>query len=98
MIKRKFSWREKFGDFINENNVLIDIIPTTGLLIKYYPTIGIIYFGFGLMLTACLSYLPYTQIWLFQQQNYSWIGSTTNRGKIQVEVEFENLIRHGKTF
>jgi hypothetical protein len=49
------------------------------------------------MLT-CLSYLPYTQIWLFQQQNYSWIGSTTNRGKIQVEVEFENLIRHGKTF
>jgi cytochrome c biogenesis protein len=83
MIKREiFLARKNLGDFINENNVLIDIIPTTGLLIKYYPTIGIIYFGFGLlMLTACLSYLPYTQIWLFQQQNYSWIGSTTNRGK-----------------
>jgi hypothetical protein len=40
---------ENLGDFINENNVLIDIIPTTGLLIKYYPTIGIIYFGFGLL-------------------------------------------------
>jgi hypothetical protein len=48
----KFSCKN-LGDFINENNVLIDIIPTTGLLIKYYPTIGIIYFGFGLlMLTA----------------------------------------------
>jgi hypothetical protein len=45
MIKRNFLC-EKFRDFINENNVLIDIIPTTGLLIKYYPTIGIIYFGF----------------------------------------------------
>ena len=92
-----FLGAKNLGDFINETNVLIDIIPTTGLLIKYYPTIGVIYFGFGLlMLTACLSYLPYTQIWLFQQQRYSWIGSTTNRGKIQVEVEFENLIRHGE--
>jgi hypothetical protein len=26
MIKREFSWRENLGDFINENNVLIDII------------------------------------------------------------------------
>jgi hypothetical protein len=58
----KFSWRENLGDFINENNVLIDIIPT-GLLIKYYPTIGIIYFGFGLlMLTACLSAPPYPNL------------------------------------
>lgn len=88
---------QNIGDFINENNILIDIIPTTGLLIKYYPTIGIIYFGFALlMLTACLSYLPYTQIWLFTKKNYSWVGSNTNRGKIQVEVEFENLIRYGE--
>jgi hypothetical protein len=33
----KFSWREKFRDFINENNVLIDIIPTTGLLLNITP-------------------------------------------------------------
>lgn len=85
------------GDFLNKTNILIDLIPTTGLLIKFYPTIVIIYFGFGLlMLTACLSYLPYTQIWLFTKDSYSWIGSTTNRGKIQVEVEFENLVRHAE--
>jgi hypothetical protein len=23
----------------------------------------------------------------------SWIGSSTNRGKIQLEIDFENLIR-----
>lgn len=85
------------GDFLTKTNILIDLIPTTGLLIKFYPTIVIIYFGFGLlMLTACLSYLPYTQIWLFTKDSYSWIGSTTNRGKIQVEVEFENLVRYAE--
>lgn len=88
---------KNIGEFINENNILIDFIPTTGLLIKYYPSIVIIYFGFGLlMLTACLSYLPYTQIWLFNTKSLAWIGSTTNRGKIQVEVEFENLIRYAE--
>ena len=45
------------------------------------------------MLTALLSYLPYTQIWIFKENNNTWIGSTTNRGKINLEIEFENLIR-----
>ena len=74
---------------------IIDILPSTGLLIKYDPSIPIIYFGFGLlMITTCLSYLPYTQIWIFTQRKNSWIGSSTNRGKIQLEIEFENLIRY----
>jgi cytochrome c biogenesis protein len=95
--KGNLTGMQNLGEFINDDSILIDFIPTTGLLIKYYPSIVIIYFGFGLlMLTACLSYLPYTQIWLFNTRNLSWIGSTTNRGKIQVEVEFENLIRYGE--
>lgn len=82
------------GDLIEENLRLIDILPSTGLLIKYDPSITIIYFGFGLlMLTTLLSYLPYTQIWILNEKNNCWIGSSTNRGKIQLEIEFENLIR-----
>jgi cytochrome c biogenesis protein len=82
------------GDLINENLRLIDILPSTGLLIKYDPSITIIYFGFGLlMLTTLLSYLPYTQIWILNEKNNCWIGSSTNRGKIQLEIEFKNLIR-----
>ena len=46
------------------------------------------------MLTTCLSYLPYTQIWIYNDGKNSWIGCSTNRGKIQVEIEFENLIRY----
>ena len=101
------------GDHITKNSLILDILPSTGLLIKYDPSIFIIYVGFGLlMITASLSYLPYTQIWLFTPKNQSFnnqmsksvkendifinesfIGSITNRGKIQLEVDFENLIR-----
>lgn len=83
------------GDPINSSFFLLDILPATGLQIKYDPSILIIYFGFGLlMITACLSYLPYNQIWIFEKKNISWIGSSTNRGKIKLEIEFENLIRY----
>ena len=82
------------GDDITSNLKLIDIIPATGLQIKYDPSIPIIYLGFGLlMITALLSFLPYTQIWLFEDETNTWIGSNTNRGKISLEIEFENLIR-----
>lgn len=83
------------GDIICDDFLIIDILPATGLLLKYDPSIPIIYFGFGLlMVTASLSYLPYTQIWVFNQGKNSWVGGITNRGKIQLEIEFENLIRY----
>jgi len=88
---------KSLGQFLTPNLKIIEILPSTGLLIKYDPSIFFIYSGFGLlMVTACLSYLPYTQIWIFTslESNTSWIGSTTNRGKIQLEIEFENLIRY----
>lgn len=82
------------GEIIPENFCVIDLLPSTGLQIKYDPSITIIYIGFGiLMITACLSYLPYTQIWVFQQSSNAWVGGSTNRGKIKLEIEFENLIR-----
>jgi cytochrome c biogenesis protein len=83
------------GDQLNSELFLLDILPATGLQIKYDPSIVIIYFGFGLlMITTSLSYLPYNQIWIFHKKDISWIGSSTNRGKINLEIEFENLIRY----
>ena len=82
------------GETINNEFLLLEIIPSTGLLIKYDPSIPFIYGGFGLLIiTTILSYLPYTQIWVFQQSTNNWIGCLTNRGKIQLEIQFENLIR-----
>ena len=90
----KYLGVKNIGEFINNQFLFIDIIPSTGLLIKYDPSIPLIYGGFGLLIiTTILSYLPYTQIWVFENNSNSWIGSLTNRGKIQLEIEFENLVR-----
>jgi cytochrome c biogenesis protein len=91
----KFLNIKNSGEYILNNFIFLEILPSTGLLIKYDPSIFIIYLGFGLlMITTCLSYLPYTQIWIFNKKRICWIGSSTNRGKIQLEIEFENLIRY----
>jgi cytochrome c biogenesis protein len=92
--KGNFLKIRNIGDNITNKYVLIDLLPATGLLIKYDPSIELIYLGFGLlMLTTLLSYLPYTQFCVFENSKDIWIGSSTNRGKIQLEIEFENLIR-----
>ena len=86
---------KNLGETITKNYVLTDLLPATGLLIKFDPSIKFIYLGFGLLIiTTFLSYLPYTQFWIFEDKNNIWIGSSTNRGKIQLEIEFENLIRN----
>ena len=86
---------QNLNDKIDKNWQAIDIISSTGLLIKYDPSIPIIYSGFALlMLTTCLSYLPYTQIWIYQEKKFAWMGCLTNRGKLNIEIEFENLIRY----
>jgi cytochrome c biogenesis protein len=73
---------------------LIEILSSTGFFIKYDPSLGIISLGFGfLMITTILSFLPYTQIWICHQKNYCSLGSLTNRGKIQLEMELERLRR-----
>lgn len=85
---------KNIGDSFSSTFSILELLPSTGLQIKYDPNITIIYFGFGvLMITACLSYLPYTQIWIFHQASNSWIGGSTNRGKIKMEIEFENFLR-----
>jgi len=92
--KGKFLGLKNIGEEIENQFIVIDLLPSTGLLIKYDPSIKIIYLGFGLlMITSLLSYLPYTQFWVFEDFKTIWVGSLTNRGKIQLEIEFENLIR-----
>lgn len=90
----KFLSFTNIGEEIEDQWMVNDLLPSTGLLIKYDPSISIIYLGFGLlMITSLLSYLPYTQFWIFEEKKNIWIGTSTNRGKIQLEIEFENLIR-----
>jgi len=90
----KFLSVNNLGDSIFDDFIIVDILPSTGLLIKYDPSIPLIYLGFGLlMITTSSSFLPYSQLWIFTKKDTSWIGGLTNRGKIQLEIDFENLIR-----
>lgn len=76
------------------NSFLLEIIYSTGLLIKENPTISLVYFAFfGLMITTVLSYFPYNQLWLTTKSTNVWIGAISNRGKIGFEVELENFLR-----
>jgi cytochrome c biogenesis protein len=85
---------KNIGELIENEFYVMDVIPSTGLLVKSDPSIPIIYLGFGLlMITSSLSFFPYTQLWIFSYSEYSWLGGATNRGKIQLEIEFENLVR-----
>lgn len=107
-LDNTFSIYDKKGQYIskttinseiNKNFLILDILPSTGLLIKYDPTIPFLYAGFGLLIvTTLVSYLPYTQLWLESQNNkkkkFLLIGCTTNRGKIGLELEFENILRY----
>jgi cytochrome c biogenesis protein len=82
-----------FNDLFT-NFSLIEIIYSTGLLIKYNPTIPVIYFSFfGLMITTIFSYFPYNQLWLTTKSKNLWIGGVSNRGKIGFEIELENFLR-----
>ncbi len=87
------------GEYINENILILEILPSTGLLVKHDPSIPIIYFGFALlMLTTYFSYLAYTQLWVLGQAQKVFLGGLTNRGKIQLEVQAESLVRSADLF
>jgi cytochrome c biogenesis protein len=93
--KGMFLGKKEFNEFITKNSSLLQIIPSSGILIKYDLSIFLSYLGFFLLiLTTLLSYFPFTQIWVLNLTSKSTflIGATSNRGKIAVEIEFEDLI------
>ena len=72
----------------------IDVISATGLQIKVDPGINLIYTGFGLlMLSTLLSYITYSQVWIIQNGQNTYIGGSTTRATYEFEVEFFKVIK-----
>ena len=105
-----FIGKSQIGQNFFSGLLVSEILPSAGILIKVSYNIFLIYLGFGfLMITASLSCLPYTQLWIFylslsntedkyyanpnKQNSYILMGGKINRGKFSLEVKFENLVR-----
>lgn len=78
-----------------ESNLeLVEILSSTGLQIKTDPGIPIIYTGFFLlMISTLISYITYSQIWLYQKNYQIFIGGNTTRATFEFELEFFNYIK-----
>jgi len=73
---------------------LLEIISSTGLQIKTDPGIPVIYTGFFfLMISALISYITYSQIWIIQKNQRIFIGGNTNRAVFEFELEFFKFIK-----
>ena len=80
---------------INSSNIkLINIIPSSGLIIKSDPSIPIIYTSFLLILSgATLSLIPTKRIWILNDnssKNY-YMGGICNKNLSGFESEFNQL-------
>jgi len=79
---------------ILESMTLLEIISSTGLQIKTDPGIAIIYSGFlFLMISTLISYITYSQIWIYQKNHQIFIGGNTTRATFEFELEFFNYIK-----
>jgi cytochrome c biogenesis protein len=73
---------------------LVDVLSSTGLQIKTDPGIPVIYTGFlFLMISTLISYITYSQIWMYQNNYQIFIGGNTTRATFEFELEFFNYIK-----
>ena len=78
----------------NQNITLLEILSSTGLQIKIDPGIPLIYLGFFfLMISTLMSYITYSQVWVFQRDEQVFIGGNTNRALFDFELEFLKLVK-----
>ncbi len=86
---KELSLNEDFKNFFT----IFELLPTSGILVKFDPSIPFLYFSFfALMITSLLSYLPYSQFWFVKGKKLDYFGATTNRGKIQLQIQFKNFL------
>ena len=79
---------------IDQQIRLVEILSSTGLQIKSDPGIPIIYTGFFfLMISTLISYITYSQIWIFKENQKIFIGGNTTRALFEFELEFFNFIK-----
>jgi cytochrome c biogenesis protein len=76
---------------------ILNIIPSTGLQVKSDPGTVLVYIGFFmLMISTLLSYVSYSQIWAFKNNNNLYVAGQTNRAIYYFEKQFSEIIKNTK--
>jgi len=84
----------ELNETISNKNQLLDIISSSGFLVKKDPGIPSIYFGFFCLIVSTIcSYTTYSQIWILQKRNQIFITGNTTRATIEFEFELTNIIK-----
>nr|YP_009399439.1 cytochrome c biogenesis protein ccs1 [Dictyomenia sonderi]ARW69045.1 cytochrome c biogenesis protein ccs1 [Dictyomenia sonderi] len=86
---------EKF--YINNTSFVVqDIITSTGLQVKIDPGIALVYFGFFIMmLSTAISYISYSQVWIYMSFESLEFWGSTNRASLLFE---QDLVYLGKIY
>nr|WGH13717.1 cytochrome c biogenesis protein ccs1 [Lophurella pseudocorticata] len=91
VILQEVNLKEKF--YINNTCFMVqDVITSTGLQVKVDPGIFLVYFGFFvMMLSTFISYMSYSQIWIYYGfGSLNFLGST-NRASLFFERDIVYL-------
>jgi len=87
---------------INSSNIeILEIIPSSGLIIKNDPSVPFIYFSFILIiLGTVLSVIPTKQLWILtnKESKKIYIGGLSNRNLAGFRNEFINLTSKLKNY
>ena len=76
---------------------ILSIVPSTGLQVKSDPGTILVYIGFlMLMISTLLSYVSYSQIWAFKNDNNIYVAGQTNRAIHYFEKQFGEIIKNTK--
>lgn len=86
--KGKFLREEEFNNFVFQNFRILELIKRTGLLIKYDPTIPLIYLSFGILIASTfLSFLPYQRLCLFTyKKDKLFVSFSSNRNSLNQKL------------
>ena len=107
-LNKKISVFDKSGNFIQDIKEgeelklggkeilsITEIVPSTGLEIKSDPGIPLVYTGFVfLILSTLLSFVSFSNIWIFEKSNNIYVGATSNRAKKSFEQYFLEKMRY----
>nr|YP_010619401.1 cytochrome c biogenesis protein ccs1 [Xiphosiphonia pinnulata]WAX03414.1 cytochrome c biogenesis protein ccs1 [Xiphosiphonia pinnulata] len=91
LILQNVNVGEKF--YINDSSFIIqDIITSTGLQVKVDPGIFLVYLGFFVMiLSTFISYISYSQVWIYSSFESLEFWGSTNRASLFFEQDIAYL-------